>query len=151
MSEEPISWIRQVENLEAENNRLRAEVENLRKDLQIFTSQVGQMSEQVDAWKAKYDEVVGLLGQERNEFGKIETELAAEVESLKKNEAVFDKSYIFWTETNLELNIENQRYKRALREIISYGESLQPSPVHPVTYNACAIAYKAIAPEGEKA
>lgn len=42
----------------------------------------------------------------------------------------------------------SKRYEKALKDILDYGKALQPSPGHPVTFNACSIAYEALHPYG---
>lgn len=67
-----------------ERDRLRAEVETVNLKLKEQEMHVLERGRQIDDWKAKYWEVVGLLGQEREAFGKIETELAAKAERMER-------------------------------------------------------------------
>lgn len=49
-----------------------------------------------------------------------------------------------------KLESENGRLRDALQRILDYGKALHPSPMNPVTYNACAIAQEALSPAPEK-
>lgn len=97
-------------------------------------------------WKSEAEKAISLLAAERDAWGKRETELMREAGKLQNQ--LSDMQLLM--AVNVDLESKCGRLRKALESIIDYGTVLQPLPVHPVTYNACAIAYEALYPEGEK-